>query len=187
MGKSLLSSIATGLFAALAFLHQESIAHRDVKPANVLWDKSARRVVLADFGLACTLRDNPLLPDCAPRLGFCGTLAYTSHERWLAKRQHRISSAQELEANDVWGACITLYVVLFYKGSLSRRAGSREHIEHWLNKSQDEFLKLLNLRPAAQLYSTAPDMAELILSGLVPIANRPTAAELLSAWSAYEE
>lgn len=39
---------ASGLAAA----HARGLVHRDVKPANLLWDRVARRVKITDFGLA---------------------------------------------------------------------------------------------------------------------------------------
>ncbi|MEU4307360.1 MULTISPECIES: serine/threonine-protein kinase [Streptomyces] len=37
---------------ALAYVHSDGIVHRDIKPENILVDPDARRLVLADFGIA---------------------------------------------------------------------------------------------------------------------------------------
>ena len=43
--------ITAQITSALAYLHQQSVVHRDLKPGNILLD-SQKRVYLADFGLA---------------------------------------------------------------------------------------------------------------------------------------
>lgn len=40
------------LARALAYLHYFNIAHRDIKPTNVLFDPGSLRAVLCDFGSA---------------------------------------------------------------------------------------------------------------------------------------
>lgn len=40
------------LCEALAHVHGDDIVHRDIKPENILIDPDARRLVLADFGIA---------------------------------------------------------------------------------------------------------------------------------------
>ncbi len=49
--------IVKQLCSALEYAHGERVIHRDLKPANIILD-SNERVKLADFGLACVVRES---------------------------------------------------------------------------------------------------------------------------------
>lgn len=48
--------VMTGLLSALSHMHQRGLVHRDVKPENVMLDKSGQPVLI-DFGIAARLSD----------------------------------------------------------------------------------------------------------------------------------
>ena len=92
------ASVMKPLLEAIAHCHRNGVAHRDVKPENVMFD-SRERLKLADFGSAewC----------CEGRRGMrgvVGTPFYVAPEV--------ISGREYTEKVDVWSAGVILYVML---------------------------------------------------------------------------
>jgi len=97
------------LAQAVATLHTAGKVHRDIKPGNVLVDKSGR-VVLIDFGLVTSRGEATSSSD---RGGVAGTAAYMAPEQALAKVS---------PASDWYSFGLVLYEALVgtraYKGSM---------------------------------------------------------------------
>ena len=53
--ESLIRTLMQQLLAALAYIHDRNICHRDIKPQNILVDAQTARLKLCDFGSAKTL------------------------------------------------------------------------------------------------------------------------------------
>ncbi|RDB27537.1 putative serine/threonine-protein kinase iksA [Hypsizygus marmoreus] len=106
--KSLFQDVVEGL----AFLHNKSILHLDLKPGNVLltWDdgKLIPRAMLSDFG---TSRD--MLHNSRTRSGNTGTLEYTAPESLPSPVTGRL---QQIDSKaDMWSLGMILHKLLFFR------------------------------------------------------------------------
>eukprot|EP01091_Cochliopodium_minus_P013221 TRINITY_DN4206_c0_g1_i1.p1 TRINITY_DN4206_c0_g1~~TRINITY_DN4206_c0_g1_i1.p1 ORF type:complete len:330 (-),score=77.54 TRINITY_DN4206_c0_g1_i1:58-1047(-) len=86
------------LIEAVDFCHINKIAHRDIKPDNIILDTDLKTAVLTDFGL-CKELDYGLFDD------FPGTPLYNSPEKFMGQKYCGVS-------NDIWCLGITLYEML---------------------------------------------------------------------------
>ncbi len=90
--------LALDLLEGLAFAHRRGIIHRDVKPANIFYNKRGT-VKLGDFGIAHLLDLGQTQTG-----GMMGTLAYMAPEQ--------ITGARLSVSTDLYGLGITLYETL---------------------------------------------------------------------------
>src|SRR6202007_556968 len=96
--------IAISLAAALRQVHERNLIHKDIQPANVLWDWARGLICLPGFGIASRLpreRQPPEPPDV-----IAGTLAYMAPEQ-TGRMNRSIDSRSDLYAFGV-----TLYQML---------------------------------------------------------------------------
>jgi serine/threonine protein kinase len=110
--------IIKGMAQALAYAHQEGLAHLDFKPANVFYDPEAKSAKVIDFGIARPLeqseRDETLFDP-----GALGALtdAYASYEMLLGLDPD--------QRDDIYGlACVT-YELLSGKHPFKRKKATR--------------------------------------------------------------
>jgi predicted ATPase/signal transduction histidine kinase/tRNA A-37 threonylcarbamoyl transferase component Bud32 len=97
-------NIAVQIIKALAYLHQNQIIHKDLKPSNIIINPQTQKVKLTDFGIATKLnKENPQFnnPNCVE-----GTLAYMSPEQ--TGRMNRTLDYR----TDFYSLGITLYEML---------------------------------------------------------------------------
>jgi serine/threonine protein kinase len=98
------ADVAEGLLQ----LHAQGIVHRDVKPANILWDPALDEALLTDFGISVRLADAG---------GAAGSPYYMPPEAFAGQ----VSPAQ-----DVYGLTATLFWLV--TGSVPFPGLTREHI-----------------------------------------------------------
>ena len=96
--------IAIGLASALGALHKRGLIHKDVKPANVLFDSGTGEVRLIGFGIASRLPRERQAP--GPAEIIAGTLPYMAPEQ--TGRMNRSVDSR----SDLYALGVTLYQML---------------------------------------------------------------------------
>lgn len=122
--------------SALAAAHAQGIVHRDVRPANVLWDEESRSAHLTDFGIAALITTGA---DDATRLTRTGQMVgdpqYLSPEQLL---DHDLSELSDMYAIGVLG-----YELLTGEGPYQAKTNTQWITAHLSGEPRD----LRELRP----------------------------------------
>jgi predicted Ser/Thr protein kinase len=148
--------IALGIARGLADLHAAGVAHRDVKPSNVLLGDDGR-VVLSDFGIAAEVRADA----STSSLDFAGSLAYAAPEQAAQRWDFR---------SDIYGFGATLVHML--SGSPPERHGLLASLPRGFGRTLTD-----------QLANTDPGLSDVAKRCLAtaPSQRFQTADELLQA------
>ena len=96
--------LAIAIAAALAQFHRRSLVHKDIKPANILVNRTTGAVKLTGFGIASRLPRERQPP--APPESIAGTLAYMAPEQ--TGRMNRSIDAR----SDLYALGVTFYQML---------------------------------------------------------------------------
>ncbi|MBV8108872.1 MAG: serine/threonine-protein kinase PknK, partial [Hyphomicrobiales bacterium] len=96
--------LAIGIAVALGKLHERGLVHKDIKPANILLNRTTGEVKLTGFGIASRRRRERQAPD--PPDTIAGTLAYMAPEQ--TGRMNRSTDSR----SDLYALGVTLYQML---------------------------------------------------------------------------
>src|SRR5262245_35851284 len=152
--------LAATVAEALHDAHKQGLVHRDIKPGNILLDRTGKPFV-ADFGLA--LREQ----DLGKGPGYAGTPAYMSPEQARGEG-HRVDGR-----SDIFSMGVVLYELLV--GRRPFKADSRDElldqivsleprpprqIDDAIPKELDRICLKALAKRASERYSAARDMAD---------------------------
>jgi serine/threonine-protein kinase len=128
--------VLAGVASALAAAHAQGIVHRDVRPANVLWDEERQLALLSDFGIAALLATGG---EEATRLTKTGQML--GDPRYLSPEQLMDQDLSEL--SDIYSLGVLGYELLTGQGPYEARSNAQLITAHLSGTPRD----LRQLRP----------------------------------------
>ncbi len=150
--------------AALAAAHRRGIVHRDVKPANVLWDEDGERATVSDFGIASLQGEEGEMRITASGMAV-GSPEYMSPEQLLLE--------PATPKSDIYALGLLAYELLVARGPFDARMPHDIVAAH---------LRAVP-RPLSELRPDVPPALEALLLRCLSKspAERPTAEEVTQA------
>lgn len=118
-------SYARQMAEAIAYIHEEGIAHRDIKLENFLLDANFS-IKLADFGAACKAEKGQLFCDKV------GTAQY------LAPEQHNNERYDAFEV-DIFSLGVTIFTLVAGNMPFSEASKEEEFYVNFINESPEIF------------------------------------------------
>ena len=128
ISKNILLKFMLLMFNTLSKLHKKDIVHRDIKLANIIFNK--KEIKFVDFGLSCITTTHIEELKCSKGRGV-GTLMYLAPEIHKLPFYLKNTDMELLKAADVWSLGVTLYAL----------ANKKFHFMHKILYPLDEKLK----------------------------------------------
>lgn len=129
-------SVLADVTSALAAAHARGIVHRDVRPANVLWDAESESSYLTDFGIAALLATSG---EDATRITKTGQMV--GDPRYLSPEQLRDDDLTEL--SDMYAVGIMGYELYTGEGPYEAKTNTQWITAHLTQEPRD----LRRMRP----------------------------------------
>lgn len=162
LAKQVLSDVASALAAA----HAKGIVHRDVRPANILWDEDGSEALLADFGIAALLATSG---EEAARLTQTGQMM--GNPKYLSPEQLLDQDLSEMA--DIYSLGVLGYELFTGEGPYEAKTNTQWITAHLNADPRD----IQQLRPGID-----PAIADLLRRCLNREPNhRPAAADIVRA------
>ncbi|RLN06064.1 hypothetical protein BBJ28_00017164 [Nothophytophthora sp. Chile5] len=174
-----------GLLEALRFLHELGIAHRDVKPENLLLTSASPKLAnikLADFGLAALVEESTLLTNerltwayCAPEVFQASVTAKPAVDPEATTLPLPARASGVGVQSDMWSVGIVLYVLL--SGTHPFDSDGRQTRSQMVSNIQSGQFAM-----AGPCWDAVSNEVKALISALLSVApeQRPTAAEALA-------
>jgi serine/threonine protein kinase len=128
--KDLARQVLHNVASALAAAHAQGIVHRDVRPANVLWDEERQQALLADFGIAAILASSG---EESTRLTKTGQMV--GDPRYLSPEQLRDEDLTELA--DMYALGILGYELYTGEGPYEAKSNTQWITAHLSGQPRD--------------------------------------------------
>jgi len=161
LSTDLARQVLLGVTSALAAAHARGIVHRDVRPANILWDEEQNQALLADFGSAALLATSG---EDATRLTQTGEMV--GNPKYLSPEQLLDQDLTELA--DMYALGVLGFELYTGEGPYEARTNTQWITAHLSGQPRD----LKQMRPDVD-----PEVADLLTRCLNREPNhRPSAA-----------
>lgn len=147
--------IMTNLAQGLKLIHVNGVAHRDIKPDNIMIDPTNMNIKYIDFGLACRMES------CYSSMAG-GTAYYMAPELILDQLPETLKQWFKV---DYWALGATLMEVLLHHIFIER------YIEYYLKKKTTTIASLtLSMRQIVKADMTSDQLSDLLnVDGISPV------------------